>query len=129
MSDTHQWNITIPGAVIAIIDMVQSSFNPGPFPANTQQQIAEVYVENVGDMVGWLYLKCYQYPEGMGGPEQLVYEGQTMAAPLQIGIFDVTITIPNLPGEIVPYGVKAWGETEPEPPWGLALQTGQAVIY
>jgi len=123
MSDTHQWNVTVAGDVIGDIIESGSTFYTGPFNPGEFQRVANVLIKNIGTMGGNLHYNLYQYP---GTPqESIVVTNQGYFNAGQQLSVDFNATIPNLPGQTWPLGIKVWSDTETEPSWtlgGIAIE-------
>lgn len=115
MSDTHIWTIDVSGDVIGTL-LPDSVFYTGPFTPGSQEYIADIHIENTGNMGGIVTIKLVEYPDQ---PE----EADLMVKPIPLApggdhLEQPFISIPVIPGGQWPLGVKVWGETEAEPAWG-----------
>jgi len=114
----YWWNNSChnePG-VGAIGDILPSSeFYSGPFHPGSYVKIAMCDFGNIGDIKGNITCRLYEYP---GQPnEQVLCEDVVLMYPGAYKRWHIRETIPNLPGQAWPLGIKVWGETESEPSW------------
>jgi len=117
MSDTHQWNVSIAGDVIGDIVESGSTFYTGPFSPGEFKLVASALIKNIGTMGGNLHYNLYQYPNT--GQESIVVQNHGyFQAGQQLNV-SFNATIPNMPGEFWPLGIKVWSDTENEPGWNL----------
>jgi len=118
MSDTHQWSIQILGIdVIGDIIEANSTFYTGPFIPGALETIATIQIKNIGEKQGVIQYALYSFP-GQANETRL----DRGAEVLGIGgttFIEFNQTIPDIPNEIWPLGIKVWGETESEPGWDL----------
>jgi len=101
------------GDVIGDIIESGSTYYTGPFAPGEFQIVANVLIKNIGTMGGILNYNLYQYPgtpqESIVVPNQYYFNAGQQ---LNVGF---NATIPNIPGQIWPLGIKVWGEGETEP--------------
>ncbi|GAI15329.1 unnamed protein product [marine sediment metagenome] len=117
MSDTHKWNVSIAGDVIGDIIESGSTFYTGPFAPGEFKIVANALIKNIGSMGGILHYNLYQYPGT--GQESIVVQNQYFFDAGQQITVGYNATIPNIPGQTWPLGIKVWSETENEPSWAL----------
>lgn len=120
MSDTHVWNVAIAAPINVIIDILesQSIFEPGPIEPGSMTPIANVVYTNIGTTGGAVYMNFYTNPNTP--QEEISNQITTTCDPGEIKTHGKTIIVPNTPGATMSWGVKIWGEGEPEPAWGSA---------
>ena len=123
MSDTHVWDVEIT-AVQDVIGVISQNtvFYTGPYEPLSQQMLVQLYIQNTGQLGGYINWKIVEYPND--SPENTLWQDNTYAnAGATVLAINFAWQIPDLPGQQWPLGVKVWGETESEPPWGTAGQT------
>lgn len=116
MSDTHQWNVSISGEVIATIDA--GEWRTGPFAPGEFVVLANIVVKNTGSQTGSIYGQSFFYP-GQSNEIKNTKTTKTNIQPGQTWEYNPVASIPAGASGIVPVGVKVWGETENEPSWSL----------
>ena len=127
MSGTHIWNVSVTGDVSSII-RPESAFYPGPFNIGETEEVAHLLIQNVGSIYGLCNCKLVEYP---GEANENTLEIWDMPLePDGIQWYYISLLIPSKPGELWPIGIKTWGESETEPPWGtLGKTVTNALIY
>ena len=115
MSDVHIWNVDVAGDVIGDIIESGSTFYTGPFAPGSFSLVASALIKNIGNTGGIMHYNLYEYP-GAANENIVVPNSYYFEAGQQLTV-GYNATIPDLPGQSWPLGIKVWGESEAEPNW------------